>query len=266
MKTEMNYLEINKKTWNSRVASHVNSEFYSVDAFLRGEDPLNDVEINLLGDIKGKSILHLQCHFGLDSLALARKGAIVTGIDFSETAISKATELAQEAKLNATFVCTDVYTVPNAIDEQFDVVFTSYGTIGWLPDLRAWAAVVSKMLKQGGIFVMVDFHPALWMMDNHFERIEYSYFKADPIVEEETGSYASKDNTDVNTTIGWNHSFGEILGSLINAGLELQLFQEYDYSPYPCFNNLEKIGHRAYQISNLKGKLPMMYSILASKK
>jgi SAM-dependent methyltransferase len=260
------YLNINKATWNHRVESHLESEFYNLKGFLNGDNPLNALETQLLGNIQGKSLLHLQCHFGLDTLALAKLGAVITGIDFSEVAIEQANSLAKKTGLNANFVCCDVYDVPQAISEKFDIVFTSYGTIGWLPDAKPWAQVIADMLKPGGQFVMVDFHPTLWMMDNQFEKIEYSYFKSDPIVDTETGSYADKNGKTQYTTVGWNHSFGEILGSLLAVGLELKHFEEYDYAAYDCFNKLVKTGPREFQVEHLKGILPMMYSIIAKKK
>ena len=141
------YLEINKQTWNNKTEVHIDSEFYDNENFLKGKSSLNAIELKLLGDFSNKKILHLQCHFGQDSLSLARLGAKVTGVDLSDQAIEKAKEFNEKLNLDAQFICCDVYDLPNHLDEKFDIVFTSYGTIGWLPDLTKWANLVSKFLK-----------------------------------------------------------------------------------------------------------------------
>jgi len=134
MNTENNYIEVNRNSWNNRTESHLKSEFYDLEGFLNGKNSLNEIELNLLGDIKGKTILHLQCHFGQDTISLSRLGAEVTGIDLSDKAIESAKQIAKNTTSNVKFICCDIYDLPNHLKEKFDVVFTSYGTIGWLPD------------------------------------------------------------------------------------------------------------------------------------
>src|SRR5687768_7525547 len=143
MTTEKKYIEINKDSWNNRTDSHLKSEFYDVEGFLKGKSSLNDIELTLLGDVQGKSILHLQCHFVQDTISLARLGADATGIDVSDKAIENAKKLARETNTKAAFICCELYDLPNRLTQQFDIVFTSYGTISWLPDLDKWAKVVS---------------------------------------------------------------------------------------------------------------------------
>ena len=169
--TEPNYIDINKKSWNNKVDFHVQSDFYDLDGFLKGNTSLNDIELALLGDIKGKSILHLQCHFGQDTISLARLGAAVTGIDLSDKAIEKARELSLKTDTAASFICCNIYDLPQHLDKQFDIVFTSYGTIGWLPDLDKWAHIVSRFLKPTGRFVFVEFHPVVCMFGDDFKEI-----------------------------------------------------------------------------------------------
>ena len=163
MNEDFDYLEINRKSWNNRVDVHLKSDFYDVEGFLKGESSLNDIELGLLGDIKGKSILHLQCHFGQDTISLGRLGANVTGVDLSDKAIDHAKILAGKANVNATFICCDIYDLPAHLNEQFDIIFTSYGVIGWLPDMNKWAQIISNYLKPNGKFVFVEFHPIVWM-------------------------------------------------------------------------------------------------------
>ncbi|MEO8146679.1 MAG: class I SAM-dependent methyltransferase, partial [Bacteroidia bacterium] len=252
---------INKKLWNDKTKVHINSEFYNNKEFKRTKNSLNKIELDALGDLKGKSVLHLQCHFGQDTLSLQYLGAQCTGVDLSDEAIKYARELNDELKLNAEFICCDIYDLKNHLDKKFDIVFTSYGTIGWLPDMDKWADIVSHFLKPGGMFLIVDFHPVMWMFDNDFKFFQYSYFNLEPIVEELEGTYADRNAEIKNKEVGWNHNLSEVLNALLGKGLQLIEFNEYDYSNYNCFKNMVEIEKGKFQIAGLENKLPMMYSI-----
>lgn len=260
-----NYIEVNKASWNSRVNIHLESEFYDVSGFIHGKTSLNEIELDMLGDVKNKRILHLQCHFGQDSLSLARMGARVTGVDLSDKAIEAARDLASKINQEATFICCDIYDLPEHLNDTYDMVFTSYGTIGWFPDLHKWAAIISKYLKPGGQFIMADFHPVVWMFDNDFEKIGYNYFKEDPIIETETGTYADTGSKVELTSVSWNHAMSEILTSLLDQDLHLKEFKEFDYSPYSCFKNTDEFEPGKFRIKNLGNKIPMVYAIKAVK-
>ena len=265
MKAE-NYIEINKQAWNNQVPIHVDSDFYDLQGFLNGKNSLPKTDIELLGDISGKRILHLQCHFGQDSLSMARMGAKVTGIDLSDIGIEKAQKLNKELSLDATFICCNVYDTLEHITEQFDIVYTSYGTIGWLPDLDKWAQVISKALKPNGKFIFVEFHPVLWMFDDDFTKIKYHYHNEKPIIEEYTGTYADKD-ADIKTDyVGWNHSLAEVFQALLKNGLQIEHFEEFDYSNYNCFNETVEFEPGKFRIKHLENKIPMMYSLVGRKK
>jgi len=265
MHKEDNYLAINKQAWDAKTAHHAASDFYDMPGFLAGKNTLNEIELDLLGDVRGKTVLHLQCHFGQDTLSFSRMGAQATGVDFSATAIEKGCVLAAQLGLDTRFICCDVYSLPNVLNEQFDIVFTSYGTIGWLPDVDNWAAVVSRFLKPGGRFVIADFHPVVWMFDNDFSKIAYRYFKDEAIIEEETGTYAEKDADITNETISWNHSLGEMLGALLKSGITIAGFNEYDYSPYNCFSHLEEFEPGKFRVKHLGNTIPMVYAVLGTK-
>ena len=264
MKSE-NYIQINKETWNNKVDIHVDSDFYGMDEFLKGKNSVPEIDLELLGDINGKSILHLQCHFGQDTLSLARLGAKCTGVDLSDKAIEKAQLLNDELGLDVKFICADVYDSPKHLDEKFDIVYTSYGTIGWLPDLDKWAKVISHFLKPNGKLVFVEFHPVVWMFDDDFTKIQYHYHNEKPIVEEYSGTYADKE-ADIKTDyIGWNHSLSEVFQSLMNNGLQIEHFEEYDYSNYSCFNETVEYEPNKFRIKHLENKIPMMYSLVVRK-
>lgn len=266
MNSENNYLEINRNSWNNRTESHLKSEFYDLEGFLTGNSSLNDIELNLLGNLQGKSVLHLQCHFGQDTISLSRLGAEATGVDLSDKAIESAKQLAFDTHSNASFICCDIYDLPNHLDKQFDIVYTSYGTIGWLPDLDKWAKVISKFLKPGGQFVFVEFHPVVWMFDDNFETVGYRYFNSGAIIETENGTYADRNAEITQSYVTWNHGLSEVMNSLIKNGLEINSLDEFDYSPYNCFNKTIEFEPKKYRIEHLDNKIPMVYSIKATKK
>jgi 2-polyprenyl-3-methyl-5-hydroxy-6-metoxy-1,4-benzoquinol methylase len=266
MMNQDNYLIKNKMAWKQRTQMHIHSEFYNQASFLEGRNSLKDIELGLLADVKSKKILHLQCHFGQDTLSLARMGAKVCGVDFSYDAIAIAQATKQQLQLDAQFICCDVYDLPQHLNKQFDIVFTSYGTIGWLPDIAQWASIVSQYLKKNGEFIFVEFHPLVWMFDNELKEISYRYFNGDAIVETEEGSYADKSSKQKIETITWNHGLAEVIQSLLNEGLELLSFEEYDYSPYDVFPNSIEIAASKYRVKHLDAKIPLVYSLKMRKK
>ncbi|MFT3796670.1 class I SAM-dependent methyltransferase [Flavobacterium sp.] len=266
MKPEENYLEYNKKLWNDKVDFHLESEFYDLPGFLSGQTSLKPIELELLDRVKGKKILHLQCHFGQDSISLSRMGAEVTGVDLSDKAIEAGRKIAADLPTDTRFLCCDIYDLPNQLDEKFDLVFTSYGTIGWLPDLDRWAKVIAHFLKPGGQLVFVEFHPFIWMFDSNYHSIEYDYFNTGAIVEMTEGTYADKNAPIKNQSVCWNHPTSEVLNSLIQNGLSIDRFDEYDYSPYPCFSGMTEPEPGKFIIKSLGNKIPMVFSLVATKK
>lgn len=265
MNPEDNYIEINKHSWNNRTDTHLKSDFYNLDGFLKGESSLNPIELAMLGDLTGKSILHLQCHFGQDSISLSRLGAEVTGVDLSDKAIGSAQNIALETQANTQFICCDLYELEQHLDKQFDIVFSSYGTITWLPDLDKWGKLIARFLKPQGQFIFVEFHPVVWMFDDNFEKIAYNYFNDGAIVETENGTYADK-NADISQAyVTWNHSLSEVMSSLLNNGLEITKFQEYDYSPYNIFSTMVEVEPKKFRIKHLDNNIPLVYALAAKK-
>ncbi len=260
-----NYKELNRISWNQRTEVHVASEFYDNESFIAGRNSLNDIEIELLGDVKGKSILHLQCHFGQDTISLNRLGARTVGSDISDTSMEQARELAKVTGSDAEFICCDLYDLPQHLNEQFDIVFTSYGTVCWLPDLDKWASVINRFLKPGGQFIFVDYHPVIFMFDTSFSEMQFRYFNSGPITDEGTGTYTDGDEGVSLNDVSWNHAMSEVIGSLLKQGLQLKDLQEYDYSPYNCFDELMEVEPGKYRIMHMDDILPMVYSIVVQK-
>jgi 2-polyprenyl-3-methyl-5-hydroxy-6-metoxy-1,4-benzoquinol methylase len=259
------YFEANKEAWNKRTGVHKDSSFYDVESFKAGMTSLQKIELEEVGDVNGKSLLHLQCHFGMDTLSWARLGATVTGIDLSDEAIGYAKSLSGELNLNADFICCNVYDLPENLDKKFDIVFTSYGVVGWLPDLDKWAGVIAHFLKPGGTFYLAEFHPVVWMFDDEFKDIKYCYHNAETIVEKQTGTYADRYAQIEYEEFSWNHSLSEVINALISKGLQIQFLNEFPYSSYNCFANTIQGEDGNYRIKGLEGKIPMMYSIKAVK-
>lgn len=256
------YFEINRNSWNKRVGVHLNSTFYDMEAFLSGKSSLKSIELDVLGDVAGLKLLHLQCHFGQDTLSLARLGAQCTGVDLSDVAIAEAQKLNDSLGLNATFICSNVYDYQG---EGFDVVFSSYGTISWLPDLNAWAKVIAHALKPGGRLVFAEFHPVVWMFNDAFNAVSYAYFNRGALEEVESGTYAERNAALQLDYVNWNHGLAEVLQSLLDAGLVLRHVSEYDYSPWPCFAGAVEEPPGCYRIAHLAGKIPMVYALVAEK-
>lgn len=257
--------EANRLAWNERTKLHIGSKFYDVEGFVAGRNSLTGLELELAGPVAGSDVLHLQCHFGQDTLSLARLGARVTGLDLSNEAIAEAEKLATRCGLNARWVVGNVLDHRSELDGRFDMVFTSYGTIGWLPDLGPWAANIARYLKPGGRLVFVEFHPVVWMFDNGFTRVAYSYFNRELIVEEEQGSYADRNAPVTLASYSWNHDLAEVITALLDAGLRIERFVEQDGSPHDCFNSTVQGKDGLFRIKGLEGRIPMVYGLTVVK-
>jgi SAM-dependent methyltransferase len=271
----------NLELWNAWTKIHEHAPGYNTDGFLNGETALKPVELEELGPYvrQGTTLLHLQCHFGLDTLSWARLGADVVGLDFSDEAIALARKLADEAGLSARaeFVCSDLYDADAHLgDRRFDVVFVNWGAIEWLPDLERWATIIARHLKPGGTFYMAEIHPFARSLDDTAPegvlRVAYRYFPApdEPDVDAVEGSYADRDaDTEGLVAYGWSHSFAEIIGSLTGAGLRIDHLHEFPFSPAPFWDwMVEDAGHVWWLPGDESGHrrdLPFSYSIRATK-
>ena len=258
------FFNANREGWNLRTEVHLKSAFYDIPGWKAGKNSLTPIELREVGQVAGKSLLHLQCHFGQDTLSWARMGAQVTGCDFADKAIEQARSLADELNIPARFVCCNLYDLPQDLEGQYDIVFTSYGTIGWLPDLEQWAAVIRHFLKPGGFFYLADFHPVLWMLDEQFSALKYPYHGGAVIETEQVGTYADQHSSIQYKEYSWNHSLSEVVNSLLGQGLRLDFLNEYPYSPYNCFDKTVCGSDGNYRIQGLEDILPMVYSLKAT--
>ena len=252
--------------WDEAVSrNYKNAEIYKSRELLEGEVVLSSIELEELGDVKGKKLLHLQCHFGLDSLSWARLGAEVTGVDFSSEAIKLANELRDKTKLNAKFIQANIYDLPNILEEKFDVVYTSYGVLCWLNNINRWAEIIAHFLKRGGIFYIAEFHPFIQIFDYDNKEdyeLRHNYFqKPEPIVYDD----GTNEKGESEKTYEWIHGIGKIVTALINAGLKIQYLHEFNKAPFPRFQFLHQAKDGYWYYNNPEYELPLVYSIKAFK-
>jgi SAM-dependent methyltransferase len=256
--------ELNRAWWDERVPVHVGSRFYDVESFRNGRDALRPFELEEVGDVAGRSLVHLQCHFGLDTLSWARHGARVTGLDFSEPAVEAARAIAQEAGLHAEFVQADLYDAPRALGgRRFDIVYTGLGALNWLADIRRWAEVVAALVEPGGFLYLSEFHPLVDVFGDDDLTIRYDYFHQRREYDE-PGTYADLEaSTEHNRTEEWQHPLGDVVSAVIDAGLAIELLHEHDYTLFPRWPFLEKSGFDTYRMPEGRPRIPLMYSLRA---
>jgi SAM-dependent methyltransferase len=250
----------NEALWDAWTAVHATGEFYDLESFRAGGVRLRPYEIELVGDVAGKSLLHLQSHFGIDTLSWARLGARVTGADFSPAAIELARTLANDLGFpEARFVRSNLYDLPSALYGEFDVVYTSRGVLGWLPDIAGWAEVVAHFLAPGGTFFISEIHPVAQAFENEDVRpgelrLAYPYWEhAEPLTFAVKGSYADPD------------SLGEIVTALIDAGLRVERLVEHPFLEWKADYLVEDDEGRWRLPPDAGGELPLMFSLVATK-
>jgi len=263
------FLTSNQKLWDELTPIHLQSKFYDVAGFKAGRSTLKSLELAEVGDVAGKTLLHLQCHFGMDTLSWARRGAKVTGIDFSSQAILAAQSLSQELKIPARFLCSNLYDAPAVLTDQFDVVYTSYGVLPWLPDLGEWAQVIAFFLKPGGAVHVIDSHPLSYIFGGETAddlQIRYAYFHADtPQRWDADGDYADRTAKITNPSYEWTHSLSDIINALLRAGLLLEFIHEFPYTFYQSLPMLQADANDWWWLPDKKPEIPLMFSLKAGK-
>ncbi|MHA2139971.1 MAG: class I SAM-dependent methyltransferase [Candidatus Thorarchaeota archaeon] len=265
------FIQANKDMWEGRVDVHKESKFYDVEGFLKGKQTLDPIELVEVGDVTGKSLLHLMCHFGMDTLSWARLGAKIIGVDFSEKAVKLAGDLSNQIGLEARFIASDIYKLPDVLDEAFDIVFTSGGVLTWLPDLEQWAKIVSRYVKKGGFFYIREFHPFPYVFDDDEDvkdfRLRYPYFTPkEPLKFDDGATYVDQNAKIENTvTYEWNHSISTLINSLIKAGLRINFFNEFPFTTWKALPFLEEQEDGRWILPSHQESMPLMYSLKATK-
>ncbi|KPC66100.1 class I SAM-dependent methyltransferase [Streptomyces chattanoogensis] len=264
--------ETNRARWDERVALHTASEYYDQDGFRRVRDVIRDFETAEVGDVTGRTLLHLQCHFGQDTLSWVHRGAAhVVGLDFSEPAIETARELAAELGYGpdrASFVAADVYDAAEAVpDASYDIVYTGIGALNWLPDVVRWAETAASLVAPGGFLYLAEFHPLCDALDEETgSRITYDYFSRDAWVEETPGSYTDfSAPTANNRSVEWQHPLGDVITALAGAGLRIDFLHEHDMTMFERFRALRRNDDGFYRFPGNRPRIPLMYSVKASR-
>lgn len=243
----------NRANWDDRVPIHVAGSFYDVPGFVAGRDTLRDFELAEVGDVNGRTLLHLQCHIGLDTLSWARRGATVTGLDFSAPAVEVAGNLAAQVGVStARFVTAEMYEAVDALAAQtFDIVYTGFGALCWLPDLARWARTAAALVAPGGFLYLAEYHPFADVLAEDGRTVEHDYFRRDPLVVDAPGTYADPSAaTTATVTVEWLHGIGDVVSALAAAGLRLEFLHEHDHGHFRLPAGL---------------RVPQVYSLRASK-
>jgi SAM-dependent methyltransferase len=264
------YLDVNRKMWDDLTPIHERSSSYDLEGFKAGKSSLKLIEVEELGPVAGKTVLHLQCRFGLDTLSWSRLGARVTGVGFSPRAIGLAQSLAQELGLAAQFVCYNVDHLPENLSAEFDIVFTSYGALCWLPDIQHWAQVVAHCLRAGGTFYVIDHHPFADVFDEakatHTLALTYPYFGSpEPTRFEGEGTCADPDSPYPWVSYEWTHSLGQIISALTSAGLRLEFLHEFPFCEYARFPCMHQDGNGWWWLPEGMPAIPFLFSLKAIK-
>ncbi|UCM87004.1 class I SAM-dependent methyltransferase [Streptomyces marincola] len=262
------WLRHNRENWDDRVGVHAASDFYDLPGFRAGEDHLRPFEPEELGDVSGRRLLHLQCHMGQDTLCWARRGARVTGLDFSAQAVRTATGLAADTGLadRARFVVSDVYDAVAALGgERFDIVYTGLGALAWLPDLPRWAGVVAALLADGGTLYLVEFHPFTELLADDGASVVRDYFERQGQVYDHPYTYTDGPPLTRTTQVQWHHPLGEIVSALAGAGLRVDFLHEHATTTWARFPALERVSAREYRYRAGEPRVPLLFSLRATR-
>jgi SAM-dependent methyltransferase len=262
------YCKQNRSRWNELTPVHEKSPGYDVAGFKAGRNTIMDLELKEVGDVEGKSLLHLQCHFGLDTLSWARLGAKATGVDFSGEAIKLARKLSKETGIKADFIESDIYLLPEVLKKRYDIVFTSYGVLCWLPDIDKWAQVISHFLKRGGFFYIAEGHPFSTVFDNSAKAIKLEvavpyFYNKKPIKWEPEPDYADGSYTGSQATYEWMHPIGDVINALIQAGLRIEFVHESPVSFYKAMPFMVQNKNGEWHLEG--DPIPLVFSIKATK-
>lgn len=258
----------NREHWNEIAPVHLKS--YGIEALMAGVSRIDLIQKQELYPVLGKDLIHLQCHIGTDTLSLALDGANVTGVDFSAKSIAIGRELAARMRIAAEFIEANVLNLRHSVLKKFDIVYTSKGVLPWISNIERWAETVSFLLKENGIFYIMDSHPALYMFDDTKEgdlQIKHPYFHQDEPIhyDDDHPDYSDSSYVPVNKTYEWMWSISDIVNALIRNGLKIEMLKEYDKSFYRALPGMVKTEDDWWILNNYKGMIPLVFSLRARK-
>lgn len=259
------FIEANRSVWDDWTQKGDSPAFFKLQRFRAGDEVLQPFELEEIGSVKGKSLLHLQCHFGMDTMAWTRRGATATGVDFSEKSIEMGRSLAADLGIDVRLVCSDVYGLPNELDDTFDIVYTSFGVLAWMPDLPRWAAVIDRFLKPGGIFYVAEYHPFPLVFeesDSIYEpTIRHRYFPT-----QEPQVWSGEEVNESFVVYGWPYTLGDVVSALAGVGLRIEFLHEFPFSESPHIDFLVQARDGTWRLPpDLDGHLPLVFSLKATK-
>jgi len=258
----MDYAKINKKWWNDITPIHTKSSLYNLKNFKKGKTSLSEIELKELTDVRNKSMLHLMCHFGMDSLSWAKKGAKVTGVDISDVAIDTAKKLSSEISKEAEFICSDIYELPKKLNKKFDIVFMSYGVLLWLSDIKKFAKTISHFLKKNGTFYIVELHPFTNILDYNL-KLNFDYFDKGPFLDDADGSYTNWEDKSKGITYQWSYTISDLINALISENFSIEFLHEFPFTTYPQFKNMRKDKKGRYFVKDNSLQIPLLFSLKA---
>lgn len=259
------YVNLNKKWWNKVTPIHSSSKLYDLENFKKGKISLEEIEREEIGLVKGKDLLHLMCHFGLDTLSWARMGANVTGVDFSKESIKLARKISREINTPARFITSDIYNLPSVLNMKFDIIFTSYGVLCWLSDISKWAKIINRFLKRGGVFYIVELHPFTNIFSSDC-KVCYKYFDRGPDTDDSSGTYADWNANINSSTYIWSYTISDVVNALIKEELKIEFIHEFPYTMYEQFPGLMRQNRKKqYVLKNKRIQIPLLFSLKATK-
>jgi len=255
----------NRKWWNHAAPIHASSKLYDLESFKKGKTSLTPLELEEVGEVDGKSLMHLLCHFGMDTLSWGRKGAAITGVDLSDNSIRLAKKLSREIDIPATFICSDVYDLPNVLDKKFDIIFASYGVLCWLSNINKWAKIVNHFLKPEGFFYIAELHPFTNILSYDFQ-ISYKYFDKGPGIDDSNGTYADWNANIKGSTYIWSYTLSDIVNAFIKQGIKIEFVHEFPFTMYDQFPGfMEQNDKGQYILKDKSIQIPLLFSLKATK-
>jgi ubiquinone/menaquinone biosynthesis C-methylase UbiE len=262
----MNNKEIvNRKFWDEVAPVHKKS--YDIEKLRKTGCLIDNIQLGEVGNIKGRTMLHLQCHIGTDTISWANKGAIVTGIDFSFESIEIAGKLSNELGVKARFIQSNIYDLPDILNEKFDIIYTSQGVLCWLKDIKGWGKIIRKFLKDDGFFYIMEGHPFSYVFDIGKKgclNVSNSYFNKKPTFEKIGGpDYSDPKYVVKNSTYEWQWTMGDIVNALTDAGLKLEFIHEYDRIFFKCLNDMVQDKEGWWYLPRYKGMVPLIFTLKA---